>query len=147
MFTRLTYAHIYLMVCLAALCGPLTILASAPISAEIIAGTWDCVTMIALENGKHSGTVRFNPGNIMYTYRADDSWQMETNLTKTHDKARINGSFKLHGSELILTKEDGSVYGDFHIELKDDGKTLIMQNEGEIISASRIPPTVKNPVN
>jgi hypothetical protein len=116
---------------------------SAPLSKATIAGTWDCITLTALEKGKQSGTVRFNPKNMVFTYEEDGSWQMESNLSRSHTK--LNGKFELHENELILKKADGSVYEDFRIDLKDDGKTLIMKDEGTILSASRVESTPKNP--
>ena len=115
----------------------------APISKATIAGTWDCTTLTAIEKGKPSGTVRFNPGNIVFAYGGDESWQMESIRSHTHTK--LNGRFELHENELILRKTDGSVYQDFHVDLKDDGKTLIMKDDGSIISASKVEPTLKNP--
>jgi hypothetical protein len=123
------------------LCGQIAI--SAPISKTAIAGTWDCATLTALDKGKQSGTVRFNPKNMVFTYGEDGSWQMESNLSRSHTK--LNGKFELHENELILKKADGAVYEDFRIDLKDDGKTLIMKDEGAILSASRVESTPKNP--
>jgi hypothetical protein len=116
---------------------------SALISKATIAGTWDCISLTALEKGKPSGTVRFNARNVVFTYGEDDSWQMESNLSHTHTK--LNGKFELHENELILKKADGSVYQDFRIDLKDDGKTLTMKDVGSIISASKVESTLKNP--
>lgn len=116
---------------------------SASISKATIAGTWDCVTLTALEKGAQSGTVRFNPRNVVFTYGEDGSWQMESNLSHSHTK--LNGKFELHENELILKKADGSIYQDFRIDLKDDGKTLTMKDEGSIISASKVESTPKNP--
>jgi hypothetical protein len=112
--------------------------ASTPISEKTIAGTWACASLTALENGKQSGTVKFNPGNITFTFAEDGTWQMETNLTKTHEKTRIKGNLILHENELVLKYPDGKTYKDFHLDLKDDGKTLVMTDDGEIISASKL---------
>src|SRR5271170_8120667 len=103
--------------------------ASTPISEKTIAGAWACDSLTALENGKQSGTVKFNPGNITFTFAEDATWQMETNLTKTHEKTRIKGNLILHENELVLKYPDGKTYKDFHLDLKDDG---------EIISASKL---------
>jgi len=114
-----------------------TIMATAlPISTATIVGKWECTSLTALENGKESGTVRFNPGNVVYTYRGDKTWQLDSNLGK--GKAGMKGTFELRDDDLILTKSDGKVYKDFHLALKDDGKTLVMKDEGSLVTASKI---------
>lgn len=97
-----------------------------------LVGSWDYTSYTLIENGKPSGTVQFKPRSMLFTYRADRTWQMEaSDLTHT----RLSGGYELHGSELIMKKADGSLYQDFMVGLLRDGQEMTLKDKRSIITA------------
>src|SRR6266436_1091854 len=76
-----------------------------PLNKATLIGRWDYTSYTLLQKGKPSGTVQLKPGTLSYTYREDGTWEMEAG-DATH--TRLNGSFEVHGTELIMKKADGS---------------------------------------
>jgi hypothetical protein len=108
---------------------------AASLDKTALAGTWDYTTYTLLEKGKPAGTVQFKPRTMLFTYREDGTWEMEAN-DATHTK--MNGSCEVHGNELILKKVDGSLYQDFDVELKNDGKAMNLKDKKSIITANKV---------
>jgi hypothetical protein len=106
-----------------------------PLDRTALIGKWDYTSYTAHQKGKPSGTVQFKPGGMVFTYREDGTWEMEADdATRT----KLNGSYEVHGTELIMKKADGSLYQDFNVELKDDGKGMILKDKRSIVTASKL---------
>ena len=106
-----------------------------PLDKTALVGRWDYTSYAILQKGKLSGTVQFKPGTMLFTYRDDGTWEMEAG-DATH--TRLNGSYEVHGTELIMKKADGSPYQDFDVELKSGGKVMVMRDKRSIVTASKI---------
>jgi hypothetical protein len=119
---------------LAFLCLIVRIGYADPLEKALI-GKWDYTSFTVLQKGKPSGTVQFKPGTMVFTYREDGTWEMEA-ADATHTK--LSGSYEVHGNELILKKADGSPYQDFNVELKNDGKGMIMKDKRSIVTAGKV---------
>jgi hypothetical protein len=124
------------LVIFAALFNAATLLPAAPLQKQALTGRWDCATYTLLEKGRPSGTVRFKPRSMVFTYHEDGTWQMEAS-DATH--TRLKGTYQLvHGSELILTKADGSRYQDFEVEIRSDGKAIVFRDKHSILIADKL---------
>jgi hypothetical protein len=108
---------------------------AAPLDKATLIGRWDYTSYTILQKGKPSGTVQFKPGTMLFTYREDGTWKMEAQ-DASHTK--LNGSYEVHGAELIMKKADGSLYQDFDTELKNEGKGMIMKDKRSIVTASKV---------
>lgn len=106
-----------------------------PLAKAALIGRWDYTTYTALQKGKPVGAVQFKPLTMLFTYREDGTWEMEAADT-TH--TRLSGNFEIHGTELIMKKADGSLYQDFDVELKNNGKGMILRDKRSIITANKI---------
>ncbi len=118
----------------AILCVSFAALASA-IDRTALEGKWEFTSYTLLEKGKPSGTVQFKPGTMIFTYHQDGAWEMDAN-DATH--TRLNGTYEVRGSELIMKRADGSPYQDFGVELKSDGKSMVLKDKRSIVSASKV---------
>jgi hypothetical protein len=127
---RSPWLLLFLSLCLSA---PLAYAVS--LDKSTLAGVWDYTTYTLLQKGKPAGTIQFKPRSMLFTYREDGTWEMEANDT-TH--TRMNGSYAVHGNELILKKADGSLYQDFEVELKNDGKAMNLKDKKSIITANKV---------
>jgi hypothetical protein len=107
---------------------------SEPLDKADLIGRWDYTSYTALQKGKPAGTVQFKPRTMVFTYREDGTWEMGA-ADATHTK--LNGSYELHGTELIMKKAEGSTYQDFDVELEHGGKAMIMKDKRSIITASK----------
>jgi hypothetical protein len=113
-----------------------TLVSASPIEKQALVGRWDYTSYTMLEKGKPSGTVQFKPGSMVFTYHEDGTWEMEAN-DATH--TRLNGTYKLvNGSELILTKADGSRYQDFEIEITSDDKAMVLKDKRSVLTANKL---------
>jgi hypothetical protein len=108
---------------------------SQPLDKTVLIGTWDYTSYTALQNGKPAGTVQFKPRTMVFTYREDGTWEMKAADTS---RTKLNGSYDLHGMELIMKKADGSAYQDFEIQLEHDGRAMIMKDKHSIVTASKV---------
>ena len=50
----------------------------------------------------------------------------------------LNGTYEVHGAELIMKKSDGSPYQDFDVELKNNGKEMVLKDKNSIVTASSL---------
>lgn len=108
---------------------------AAPLDKIALIGKWDYTSYTLLHNGHPSGTINFKPGALSFIYNNDGSWAMEA-YDATHTK--LNGSYEIHGAELIMRKADGSPYQDFKVETKDHGKIVLFIDKGCIVTAIKI---------
>jgi hypothetical protein len=108
---------------------------ASPLDKTVLLGKWDYTSYTMLQKGKPSGIVQFKPGTMSFTYREDGTWEMEA-ADATHTK--LSGTYEIHGDELIMKKTDGSPYQDFNVELKSDGKGMIMKDKRSIVTASKV---------
>jgi hypothetical protein len=110
------------------------VLAETPDKTALI-GMWDYASYTGLENGKPLGTLNFKPNTMVFTYQRDGTWEMRA-ADATH--TALAGTYELRGTELILKKQDGSLYLDFQVELKNDGKVIVLRDKRSIITASKL---------
>jgi hypothetical protein len=106
-----------------------------PLDKTALIGRWDYTSYTMLQKGKPSGTVQFKPGTMLFSYHENGTWEMEA-ADATH--TRLNGSYEVRGTELIMKKADGSPYQDFDVELKTDGKGMILKDNRSIITANKV---------
>jgi hypothetical protein len=106
-----------------------------PLEKAALIGKWDYTSFTVLQKGKPSGTVQFKPGTMVFIYREDGTWEMEA-ADATHTK--LSGTYEVHGNELIMKKSDGSLYQDFNVELKSDGKGMTMKDKRSIVTAGKV---------
>jgi hypothetical protein len=106
-----------------------------PLGKAALIGTWDYTSYTLIQKGKPSGTLQFKPHTMLFTYHEDGTWEMEAS-DSTH--TTHNGSFEIHGSELIMKKADGSPYQDCDVELTDNGKQMVLKDKRSIITASKV---------
>ncbi|NYF52432.1 hypothetical protein [Tunturiibacter gelidoferens] len=85
-----------------------------------------------------SGAVQFKPRTMLFTYHEGGAWEMEAG-DATHTK--LNGSYEVHDTELIMKKTDGSTYQDFTVEFRNDGKEMVMRDKRSIVTASKVEAT------
>jgi hypothetical protein len=108
---------------------------SAVLDKTALVGKWDYTSYTLLQKGKPSGILHFKPGTMLFTYRADGTWEMEA-ADATH--TRLNGSYEIHSSELIMKKADGSPYQDFQVEMNNEGNEMTMRDKRSIVTASKL---------
>jgi hypothetical protein len=106
-----------------------------PLGKAALIGKWDCTSYTVLQKGKRSGTLQFKPHTMLFTYQEDGTWEMEAS-DATH--TILNGSFEIHGSELIMKNTDGSAYQDWVVELKDEGKQMVLTDKRSVVTASKV---------
>ena len=117
-------------------CLPFALIASTKtLDKAALIGTWDYTSYTLIQKGKPSGTLQFKPHTMLFTYHEDGTWEMEAS-DSTH--TTHNGSFEIHGSELIMKKADGSPYQDCDVELTDNGKQMVLKDKRSIITASKV---------
>lgn len=108
---------------------------AAPFAKADLVGRWEYTSFTIIENGKPSGTAHFGPGTMVFTYHENGAWEMEADDPR-HTK--LNGSYELRDSELIMKKADGSLYQDFNVELQSEGKEMVLRDKRSIVTASKI---------
>ncbi len=107
-----------------------------PIDKVALVGSWDYTTYTMLKKGKPAGTVQFKPRSMVFTYNDDGTWQMQADdATHTHR----GGTYELlHGSELVLKNSDGSPYQDFQVEMRSDGKFMLLRDDKSALTAEKL---------
>jgi hypothetical protein len=115
-------------------CAVVNLAFAAPLDKIALIDKWDYASYTLLQDGRPSGTAHFSPGTMVFTYRGDGAWEMEA-ADATH--TRLNGSYEVRDSELIMRKADGSPYQDFQVEMNGDGKEMTMRDKRSIITASK----------
>lgn len=76
---------------------------------------------------------------MVFTYSEDGTWQMQADdATHTHRSGRYE---LLHGSELVLKNQDGSLYQDFQVEMRSDGKFMLLRDKKSALTAERLDPS------
>lgn len=112
--------------------------AGTPIDKAALVGSWDYTTYTMLKKGKPAGTIQFKPRSMVFTYNDDGTWQMQADdATHTHR----SGTYELlHGLELVLKNSDGSPYQDFQVEMRSDGKFMLLRDEKSALTAEKLDP-------
>ena len=118
---------------LAAACAAL----ADPLSKALI-GKWDSTSYTVVQQGAPGDSVQMKPGTMVFTYRDDGTWEMEA---ADEGHTTLNGTYALQGTELILMKPDGSTYEDFNVELKSDGKEIVLRDKRSILTATKLETT------
>lgn len=110
--------------------------AGATIDKAALVGSWDYTTYTMLKKGKPAGTIQFKPRSMVFTYNGDGTWQMQADdATHTHR----NGTYELRdGSELVLRNPDGSPYQDFQVEMRGDGKFMLLKDSKSALTAEKL---------
>jgi len=110
--------------------------AGAPVDKAALVGSWDYTTYTMLKKGKPVGTVQFKPRSMVFTYNDTGAWQMQADdATHTHR----SGTYELlHGSELVLKNSDGSPYQDFQVEMRSDGRFMLLRDEKSVLTAEKL---------
>ncbi len=108
----------------------------ASIDKAALVGSWDYTTYTMLKKGKPVGTIQFKPRSMVFTYNDDGTWQMQADdATHTHR----NGTYELlHGSELVLKNPDGSGYQDFQLEMRSDGRFMLLRDNKSALTAEKL---------
>jgi hypothetical protein len=102
---------------------------------KALVGKWDSTSYTVVQQGKPGESVQMKPGTMVFTYRDDGTWVMEA---ADEGHTTLNGTYALQGSELILMKPDGSTYQDFNVELKSDGKEIVLRDKRSILTATKL---------
>jgi hypothetical protein len=106
-----------------------------PIDRATLVGAWDYTTYTMMRKGKPAGTVQFKPRTMVFTYTDDGIWQMQANdPTHTHR----TGTYDLHGSELVLKNSDGSPYQDFQVEMRGDGRSMLLRDDKSVLTTEKL---------
>jgi hypothetical protein len=127
-----------LLLTLALFCAIAPITHAAPLTKAALIGQWDYTSYTIVEDGKPGGSVQMQSGTVLFTYREDGTWNMQA---ADPDHTKLNGTYEIHGSELIMKKADGSPYQDFEVELTSDGKDMTMKDKRSIVTATKLPTT------
>lgn len=108
----------------------------ASIDKAALVGSWDYTTYTMLKKGKPTGTIQFKPRSMVFTYHDDGTWQMQADdATHTHR----SGTYELrNGSELVLKNSDGSPYQDFQVEMRSDGKFMLLRDDKSALTAEKL---------
>lgn len=108
----------------------------ASIDKSALVGSWDYTTYTMLKDGKPAGTLQFKPRSMVFTYSNDGTWRMQANdATHTHR----SGTYQLlHGSELVLKNSDGSPYQDFQVEIRGQGRSMLLRDNKSILTADKL---------
>ena len=110
--------------------------AGTSIDKAVLVGSWDYTTYTMLKKGKPVGTIQFKPRSMIFTYNGDGTWQMQADdATHTH---RSGTYALLHGSELVLKNSDGSPYQDFQVEIRSDGKFMLLRDDKSALTAEKL---------
>lgn len=110
--------------------------AGASIDKAALVGSWDYTTYTMLKKGKPVGTIQFKPRSMVFTYNDDGTWQMQAD-DATH--TRRSGTYELvHGSELVLENSDGSPYQDFQVEMRSDGRFMLLRDDKSALTAEKL---------
>ena len=117
-------------------CLPFALIASTKtLDKAALIGTWDYTSYTAVHKGKPSGAVQFKPGTMQFIYREDGTWEMHAaDATRTE----LHGTYEVRAAELIMKKSDGSLYQDFDVELKNNGKDMVLKDKNSIVIAKKI---------
>jgi len=102
---------------------------------KALIGKWDSTSYTVVQQGVPGESVQMKPGTMVFTYRDDGTWVMEA-VDEGH--TTLNGTYAIQGTELILMKPDGSTYQDFNVEIKSDGKEIVLRDKRSILTATRI---------
>ncbi|MBB5338322.1 hypothetical protein [Tunturiibacter gelidoferens] len=114
------------------------VVSAAQLDKATLIGQWDYTSYTILQRGRPSGAVQFKPRTMLFTYHEGGAWEMEAG-DATHTK--LNGSYEVHDTELIMKKTDGSTYQDFTVEFRNDGKEMVMRDKRSIVTASKVEAT------
>jgi hypothetical protein len=121
----------------------LTLAASAvlafgePLSRQQLAGRWDTTSYTIMADSLPGETVHMEPGTMVFTYRPDGAWSMEA-ADPGHTK--LSGTYTIKGSELILTKADGTPYQDFQVQITDSGTGMTLSDSRSRLTATKLNP-------
>jgi hypothetical protein len=102
---------------------------------KALIGKWDSTSYTVVQQGVPGESVQMKPGTMVFTYRDDGTWVMEA---ADEGHTTLNGTYAIQGTELILMKPDGSTYQDFNVEIKSDGKEIVLRDKRSILTATRI---------
>jgi hypothetical protein len=102
---------------------------------KALIGRWDSTSYTVVQRGAPGDSVQMKPGTMVFTYRDDGTWVMEA---ADQGHTTLNGTYAIQGTELIMMKPDGSTYQDFNVELKSNGKEIVLRDKRSILTAARI---------